>query len=262
LAGVTTQITFHGVACYELVGPRGRVLLDPFLTGNPVADVGADDLEPPDVILASHAALDHMGDAARVARRTGAPVICGNDTAALLLEAGVPEAQIRRTVWGIRIRVGPITVHPVYSAHWSQGRLADGSVVTGTPMAFVVAVEDAMPIYHFGDSALTREMELIGLVHRPVVGLLGVTQPWSLVAPGAGEVSSGEMSPAEAAYAAELLGVRYAVASHYEDPDHADVKAFLSAVADRDTSGTRIGLALRAGETLVLDGESYRVVAT
>jgi L-ascorbate metabolism protein UlaG (beta-lactamase superfamily) len=257
---VTTRITFHGVACYELAGPLGRVLLDPFLTGNPVADVGPDDLPAPDVILASHAAPDHMGDAARVALRTGAPVVCGTDTAALLLEGGVPERQIRRTVWGIRVRVGPITVNPVYCAHWSQARLGDGSTVTGTPMGFVVSVEDGVPVYHFGDSALTQEMALIGTLHRPVVGLLGVTQPWSLVAPGGGEVVTGEMSPTEAALAAELLGVRYAIATHYEDAEHADVKTFLEAVADRDASGSRMALALRPGEALVLDGAEHRVV--
>ena len=255
---MTTGITFHGVACYEVAGPLGRVLMDPFLTGNPVADVGADDLPPPDVILASHAAHDHMGDAARVALRTGAPVVCGTDTAALLVEAGVPEEQIRRTVWGIRVRVGRITVHPVYCAHWSQARLADGSVITGTPMAFVVDVDGGTPVYHFGDSAVTREMELIGELHRPVVGLLGVSQPWSLVAPGGGEVVSGEMTPEEAALAADMLGVRYAVATHYEDADSPDVKRFLAGMVDR----TAVGMALRPGETLILDGDSYEVVRT
>ncbi len=257
---MTTRLTYHGVACYELAGPRGRVLLDPFLTDNPVADVTADELSTPDVILASHAAADHMADAAGVALRTGAVVVCGADTAALLVEAGVPEAQIRRTVWGIRVRVGTIVVHPVYCAHWSQARLADGSTVTGTPMAFVVAVDDEVPVYHFGDSAITREMELIGKLHRPAVGLLGVSQPWSLVAPGGGEVSTGEMSPTEAALAAELLGVTYAVATHYEDPGHADVKAFLDAVPEYDSTGSRVPLALSPGETLVIDGDSYEVI--
>jgi L-ascorbate metabolism protein UlaG (beta-lactamase superfamily) len=248
---MSTRITFHGVSCYEVAGPLGRVLMDPFLQASPVSP---DELATPDVILASHAAWDHMADAARVALRTGAPIVCGNDTAALLLESGVPEARIRRTVWGIRVRVGDITVHPVYCAHWSQARLADGSTITGTPMAFVVAVEDGVPIYHFGDSAITREMELIGALHKPVVGLLGVTQPWTLVGPGAGEVATGEMSPREAALAASLLGVRYAVATHYDDPDHADVKAFLAAA-----SGC-VAMAMRPGETLVIDGDAHEVI--
>lgn len=257
---MTTYLKYHGVACYELVGPFGRVLLDPFLTDNPVADVSADELPAPDVILVSHAASDHMADAARVALRTGAVVVCGADTAALLVEAGVPDTQIRRTVWGIRVRVGPILVCPVYCAHWSQARLADGSIITGTPMAFVVAVEDGVPVYHFGDSAITREMELIGELHRPAVGLLGVSQPWSLVAPGGGEVATGEMNPTEAALAAEYLGVTYAIATHYEDPDHADIKAFLDAVPEHDSTGKRVPLALAPGETLVIDGAAHEVI--
>jgi L-ascorbate metabolism protein UlaG (beta-lactamase superfamily) len=257
---VTTRITFHGVSCYEVVGPRGRVLMDPFFEGNTVGDVTADELQPPDLILASHAAPDHMGDAHRVALRTGAPVVCGNDTAALLRESGLDESQIRRTVWGIRVRVGELVAHPVFCAHWSQAKLADGSTVTGTPMAFVVETEPGVRVYHFGDSAVTREMELIGRVHRPTVGLLGVTQPWSLVAPGAGEVVSGEMNPEEAALAAEMLGVRYAVATHYDTPDHPDVRAFLRAVPEHDGTGQRVALALHAGQTLVLDGDDYEVV--
>jgi L-ascorbate metabolism protein UlaG (beta-lactamase superfamily) len=256
---VTTRITYHGVACYEAVGPRGRVLLDPFLTGNPVADVGPGDLATPTVILASHAAWDHMQDAAAVALRTGAPVVCGTDTAALLREAGVPDEQIRMTVWGIRVKVGDIVVHPVECHHWSQARLADGQVITGVPMGFVVETEPGVSVYHFGDTAVFGDLALIGKLHRPTVGLLGVTQPWSLVNPGAGEVVTGEMNPQEAALAAELLGVRYAVATHYDDPEHRDVKEFLDLVPREDTTGARVPLALRPGETLVIDGEHHTV---
>jgi L-ascorbate metabolism protein UlaG (beta-lactamase superfamily) len=200
-----------------------------------------------------------MQDAAPVALRTGAPVVCGTDTALLLKEAGVPDAQIRRTIWGIQVRVGGIVVKPVFCAHWSQAVLADGSIVTGMPMAFVVETEPGVSVYHFGDSAITKEMELIGALHKPTVGLLGVTQPWSLVAPGGGEVVTGEMNPVEAALAAEMLGVRYAVATHYEDADHPDVREFLKTVPERDSSGCRVPLALRPGQTLVLDGDDYEV---
>lgn len=256
---MTTRITFHGVACYELESERGRVLLDPFLDENPVADVTAADLATPDVILVSHAAFDHMGDAASVALRTGAPVVCGKDTGALLREAGVPDAQIRETVWGIRVRIGEFLVHPVECHHWSQASLANGHAVTGTPMGFVVETEPGVVVYHFGDTAIFGDLALIGRLHRPTVGLLGCTQPWSLVADGAGEVVTGEMSPGEAALAAEFLGVRYAVATHYERSDHPDVKAFLDAVAREDTTGVRVGLALDAGQTLTIDGDDHRV---
>lgn len=256
---MSTRITFHGTSCYSVESAFGRILMDPFLTGSSSADVGPDEVGDPDVILVSHAAWDHMQDAAPVALRTGAPVICGSDTALLLQEAGVPSSQIRRTIWGIRVKVGNIVIKPVFCAHWSQATLADDRIVTGMPMAFVVETEPGVSVYHFGDSAVTKEMELIGALHRPTVGLLGVTQPWSLVQPGGGEVVSGEMNPEEAALAAEMLGVRYAVATHYEDADHPDVQAFLAAVPKHDSSGLRVPLALRPGETLVIDDDAYEV---
>jgi hypothetical protein len=54
--------------------------------------------------------------------------------------------------------------------------------------------------------------------------------------------------------------VRYAVATHYEDVEHADVKAFLAAVPESDTTGQRVALALRSGQTLVVTGDRYEVV--
>ena len=58
---MTTRLTFYGVACYLAEGPNGKVLFDPFLTGNPVAPIGPDDVPTPDVIVVSHAAFDHSG---------------------------------------------------------------------------------------------------------------------------------------------------------------------------------------------------------
>jgi L-ascorbate metabolism protein UlaG (beta-lactamase superfamily) len=257
---MSTTITYHGISTYEVSGPNGRVVFDPFLDGNPVAVSSADDLEAPDVIVVSHAAWDHMGDASRLAKRTGAVVVCGTDTAALLREDGVPDAQLRLTTWGIRVQVGDLVIRPVPCAHWSQARTRDGQVISGVPMAFVVEFEPDVRVYHFGDSAITAEMRLIGELHHPTVGLLGCSQPWSLVAPGGGTVVTGEMDPEEAAYAAEMLGVRYAVATHYESPDDPAVARFLSAVPKRDTSGERVALALVAGQSLVITADDHRVV--
>ena len=67
------------------------------------------------------------------------------------------------------------------------------------------------------------------------------------------------MSPEEAALAAEFLGVRYAIGTHYVDPEDEDVRRFLEAVPAADTTGSRIPLALVAGQTLVIDGDHHRI---
>lgn len=259
---MTTRIRYLGIAAYEIVSTRHRILMDPFLTHNPVAPVGPDDLERPDVILVSHSPIDHLGDTAAIAIRTGAPVVCGTDSTAVLLERGVPAEQIRTTVWGIQVEVGGVHVWPVECHHWAQARLKDGSYVTGTPLGFIVEPEPGVRVYHFGDSSIFGDMRLIGQLYRPTLALLGCTQPKPLLplfSMGAGSVLTGEMSPEEAALAAEFLGVRYAVGTHYVDPDDVDVRRFLAAVPKVDTSGRRVALAPVAGQTLVIDGDAYRI---
>jgi L-ascorbate metabolism protein UlaG (beta-lactamase superfamily) len=259
---MTTRIRYLGIAAYEIVSERHRILMDPFLTGSPVAPVGPDDLERPDVILVSHSPTDHLGDTAAIALRTGAPVVCGQDSTAVLMERGVPESQIRTTIWGIQVEVGGVHVWPVECHHWAMARLADGSTVTGSPLGFIVEPEPGVRVYHFGDSAVFGDMRLIGQLYRPTVGILGCTQPKPLLPlfnAGAGTVLTGEMSPDEAALAAELLGVRYAIGTHYVDVDDEDVTAFLAAVPAADTSGARMAMALTAGQTLVLDGDTHRI---
>ena len=249
---MSARIRFLGVAGYEFVGSTGRVLIDPFLTGNALAPVSPDTIERPDVILVSHAAYDHLGDAAEIALRTGAPVVCGGDVRLHLLDAGVPDPQIRPTVWGIVVRVGGQTVRPLECHHWSM-RMLNGMPVTGTPLAFIVEPEPGIRLYHYGDTAIF-DMRLFGELYRPHVGIFGCTNPVELLEhdPAAGELLTGEMDPDEAALVAEMLGVDIALASHYMRPTP-DLDVFLDRVAVRDSTGRRIGLAPAVGQTLVID---------
>ncbi|WP_376795793.1 MBL fold metallo-hydrolase [Thermogemmatispora sp.] len=262
---MTTRLTFLGVAGYEIAGPRYRILIDPFLSGNPAAPRKLEELEPPDAILVSHAAFDHFGDTYTIAARTGAPVICGGEVRALLLALGLPSEQVRAVVWGLVLRLGELVVRPVECHHWSQATLPDGSLVSGVPMGFIVEPEPDVRIYHYGDTALFSDLRLIGDLYRPTIGLLGCTQPQLLLrqVPGPGELLTGEMSPREAALAAEYLGLRLAVASHYldlanqEGNEYRDVQEFLLAVHEFDRSGQRQAVALMPGESLLIDGDHY-----
>lgn len=263
---MSTKLTFLGVAGFEIETDEHRILIDPCLSGNPQAPIRHEELKTPDVILVSHAAFDHFGDTYAIAARTGAPVVCGSDVKALLTAMGLPADQVRATVWGIVSRVGGVVVRPVECHHWSQAQLPDGQWISGVPMGFVVESEPGVRIYHYGDTAIFSDLRLIRELYRPTIGLLGCTQPQHFLkqVSGPGEVLTGEMSPREAALAAEYLGLDVALACHYTDLtdkegiEYREVQEFLAAVHELDTTRRRQALSLDPGETLLIDGKSYR----
>ncbi|MBS1883489.1 MAG: MBL fold metallo-hydrolase [Actinobacteria bacterium] len=249
---MSTSFRFLGAAGFEIVGPQHRILVDPFLTGSPLAPLAPEDLEAPDVILVSHAAPDHYGDTAAIAKRTGSPVVCGADVRLHLMDEGVPETQIQTTIWGVVVEVGGVMVRPVECHHWSMAERADGSILTGTPLSFIVETEPGVSVYHYGDTSIF-DMRLIGELYAPTVGLIGCTQPFEIEDhSGAGREVTGEMTPDEAARAAEMLGVDLAVGCHYLSLD-ANVAEFLRLVPEHDSSGRRRALAPQLGETFVVE---------
>lgn len=249
---MSTRLTYLGAAGYEIVGPSHRILIDPFLTGNPLAPCSSDEIETPDVILVSHAALDHFGDTPSIAKRTGAPVICDAAVRAMLIDQGVSSDQVTATTWGIVVEIAGLLVRPVECHHWSMGVLSDGRQVVGNPIAFIVETEPGVRIYHYGDTSIF-DMRLIGELYRPTVGLLGCTLPRELshLIAGPGTFMTGEMDADEAARAAEMLGLELAVACHYFKPD-AEVDRFLELVPEYDTSGSRRVVAPLVGDSLVV----------
>ncbi len=250
---MTTTLRFLGASGFEVVGPTSRILFEPLLTANPWAPVSVDQLETPDLICVSHGAWDHLGDAAAIAKRTGAPIITSSDVARKLVAEGLPVEQVRATIWGVCYEINGILVRPVECHHWTASELPDGSVVTGTPLSFIVETEPGVRIYHFGDTALFSDMKLIRELYAPTVGLLGCAQTDGLPDdPGAGTLVSGEMTPDEAALAAEWLGVRYAVATHYMHPG-AETAEFQRRVPARDTTGQRVALAPAIGDEIRIE---------
>lgn len=252
---MATSFRFLGAAGFEIAGPRFRILIDPFLEGHDFAPVKAAEIEKPDLILVTHAAYDHIGDTAAIAARTGAPVVCGGDVRRLLIDDGIPAAQIQATIWGVVVRVAGIVVRPVECHHWSQSVRKNGQVLTGTPLAFIIETEPGVRIYHYGDSSYF-DMRFIGELYQPTVALLGCSQPYELEvgAIQAGEEISGELAPEEAARVADMLGVKVAVACHYFT-HNADTAEFLVKVPAHDTSGNRQVIAPLPGDTFVVDGE-------
>jgi L-ascorbate metabolism protein UlaG (beta-lactamase superfamily) len=245
------NLRFLGVAGFEVAWTQRKLLIDPFLSGNPQAPCSPDEIEKPDLILVSHAARDHYGDAAAIARRTGAPVLCDSASRALMIDQGVPPGQVKATTWGITTEIAGMKVKALECHHWSVAQLSGDRPVFGNAIAFLVYVDQHIRLYHYGDTCIF-DMRLIGRLSKPTVGLIGCTTPRDLpfASQGPGRSVTGEMDAAEAALAVEMLGLQVAIACHYITPDE-DVAEFTQAV---NRSG-RIAIAPRVGEVITIESD-------
>lgn len=250
-----TQIRFFGAAAFEIVTSQGlRVMIDPFLDDNPVCPVRSSDLAKVDLVLVTHGAYDHLGDAEKIARRDEAPIVCGPEVKEALLSRGLPSEQILAVPWALVVDFKGLRVRPVESHHTSRVRLADGRWATGFPMGFIVYADAQTRIYHMGDTALFSDLKLIGELYRPNITLVHVALP-DIIEAGAARVVTGEMTPYEAALACQWLQTNYAIACHYLDADCPDVREFRALVEAMAADGrpTITPIILQPGETWTYD---------
>lgn len=127
-----------GCATFRLTVGDLVILLDAYIDRVPLAPpVGlrAADIDRCDAILVGHSHFDHIAGAETIAPRTGATVVGSNETARVLLEAGVSAGQLFRVQGGEHVRLSPdVTVRVFPSLHsciWVGGSWDPGKVVLG-----------------------------------------------------------------------------------------------------------------------------------
>lgn len=145
---------FHGHGTYTLEVDGVRLLVDPFFTGNPAADVTADTVEA-DVILVTHGHGDHTGDLVAVAKRLNVLVISNFEIAEWLAGQGVANTHGGNLGGGYRHSFGYLKLT---LAHHTSG-LPDGSY-GGNPAGFLLRT-DRYRVYLAGDTALFGDMQLL-----------------------------------------------------------------------------------------------------
>ena len=155
-----TAITIRwlGHSTFEITLDGKTILTDPFLTGNPVATVKADDLTP-DAICISHAHGDHVGDVASIAIRSGCKVVSNVEISRWVATQGVPAGQVTGMNTGGTVDLGFAKVKYTIAFHSSS--LPDGSY-GGMPNGYIIIVPDGRRIYFAGDTALFGDMRLYG----------------------------------------------------------------------------------------------------
>jgi L-ascorbate metabolism protein UlaG (beta-lactamase superfamily) len=149
------NFTYYGHSCFAVETARHTLLFDPFISGNPLAkDIDLQSLKA-DFILVSHGHQDHLADAVAIANRTGATIIAAYEVAAWLAKQS---ARKTHPINHGSARFDFGRLHYVNAIHSSS--LPDGSY-GGNPGGFVVETTEGN-FYYSGDTALTKDMELIG----------------------------------------------------------------------------------------------------
>lgn len=188
------KVKFLGHAAFLIEGSK-KILIDPFLSGNPKAAVKPEEVEA-DLILVTHAHGDHIGDAIEIARKTGAKIVAMYDIANYI-------SQRASDVETVGMNYGPTTIDGVFIVQvpaWHSS--SDGLHNIGNPCGYIVKL-DGVTIYHAGDTFVFGDMALFNELYGPIdVALLPIGGHFT-------------MGPREAAKAVELLKPRKVVPMHY-----------------------------------------------
>jgi len=150
------RVTWYGHACFLVQTGNTKILIDPFITGNPTSPVKAESVEA-DYILVSHGHGDHLGDAVGIAKRTGATVISNFEIHNWFIGQGVNKVHPQHIGGAFDYPWGKVKL--TIAHHGSM--LPDGSY-GGNPRGFLLYLSGKKKIYHACDTGLFYDMKLIG----------------------------------------------------------------------------------------------------
>lgn len=194
------KLTFHGHSCFEYETEQGRILIDPFLSDNPAADVRPDEIDGIDAIVVSHGHGDHWGDTVSIAKRTGALVVAAYELAQLAIEEGC-EAHPLAHGGGRQFAFGHIKLVPA-----THGSMAEANPKYSTTPAGIVVTAEGKTFYHAGDTALSAEIKLLGELYDFDCACLPIGDNFT-------------MGPDDALRAVRFLLPRLVVPMHYNTFD-------------------------------------------
>ncbi|MFH0777545.1 MAG: metal-dependent hydrolase [Candidatus Eisenbacteria bacterium] len=191
------KLTYYGHACFLIEGAGKQILVDPFVTGNPLAPVKKEQLKP-DYIIVTHGHGDHFGDTTDIAKRSGATVVSNFEIASYAGNQGCKNHPLHI---GGSAKFGFGTVKLTIAHHGSC--LPDGTY-GGNPTGALLEIEGKR-IYHAGDTGLFYDMKLIGR-KKVDVALLPIGDNFT-------------MGPEDALEAVKLIEPTVVIPMHYSTFD-------------------------------------------
>ena len=231
------KIEYLGHSAFQIITEEGmKVLIDPFISGNPVCTTAVETLNP-DVILVTHGHVDHFGDTLEIANNSGATVIATHEIATFIQKQGL-------NAIGMNIG-GTVSVNDLISITMTDARhssgmdfledMEEGGVATG----FVITLENGKKIYHAGDTGLFGDMKMvIGDIYKPDIALIPIGDKFT-------------MGIEDAAVAAAWLQSRIIIPMHYNTFEAIEQDGNLFAKYVEDESIGTVTVVLQPGEEYI-----------
>lgn len=226
------KVTWLGHASFALDVDGHKVLIDPFLSGNPAADADPDTIEA-DFILLSHGHDDHVGDAVQIAKRTGAQVVSNFEICDWLSKQGIENRHPQHIGGGFNYPFGYVKL--TIAHHGSM--LPDGTY-GGNPTGFLITTQAGKKIYFACDTGLFYTMKMYGEEGLDLA-VLPIGDNYT-------------MGPEDAFRAVKLLNPKVVIPVHYDTWDliSQDAEGWVERVNNEtDTNAVR----LKPGESYTLE---------
>lgn len=148
------KLTYLSHSTFILDDGNYKLIIDPFITGNPTCPIKVDDVKVNFVVL-THAHGDHLGDAFTIAKNNDALVIAVNELANYAAENGC-KAHNMHIGGAYNFPFGRLKF--TIAHHGSSS--PDGRYM-GEPAGVVIKM-GGKTVYHTGDTGLFLDMKLIG----------------------------------------------------------------------------------------------------
>jgi L-ascorbate metabolism protein UlaG (beta-lactamase superfamily) len=192
------KITYHGHSFVQIENDKFSIVIDPFISGNPVVKTPVDKVKC-DYIILTHGHGDHISDAVEIAQKNDATVIAMFEIANFAAKNNLKNHPLS-IGGGFNFPFGRVKLT---IAHHSSS-FPDGSYA-GDPAGVLLYI-DGKTIYHAGDTGLFYDMKLIGEMNNIDYAFLPIGDNFT-------------MGIDDAVKAAEFVNAKITVPIHYNTFD-------------------------------------------
>ncbi len=170
------QITWLGHSAFAVEFGNNRILVDPFLDGNPSFAGSVEEVAKGVThVLLTHGHDDHVGNALQICQETGAMLVANFEICMYMVGKGLSDTQINPGNHGGTVDCGSFTTTFVNAVHSSSIQTGDGAnQYLGNPAGLILHAEGESTLYHMGDTDIFSDMALIQELHQPQIGIVPI----------------------------------------------------------------------------------------